>query len=907
MEKNSLVVEEIELEPNTLPKELTIAIFQLKSPFWDEFTKSIDPTDSGNILIQDEENLKIYEERIEKINNILAELEAQNSKRKEKINLIIFPEYSYPPELIEETRQFANRNQIILIGGYYTRDERASACFVLLPEGWAQSSSYKINKNSTSTLDKDFLDTQTEKKLLKINWKPNGGTEIGCIQIFICKDFLCYTGIEQVRQNPKCIYLTKPGIIVVPMCSPKTKHFIDEAERLLREPSEECARKNIITILCNCTDTKERLESSSAIAGGSRIITLLDEIIEERNSVLEKGLEGFLLAKVNPFAPILKPTTKCSGPNAVLQKLSKIRIDQKCKFVYETKENMGIIINPFMFKEINLKKVYAFISLKDYGKFKENIKNLTKDLSEQSIGVYGIWGYHDLLVESYEYTSSIELIKQNIQIRLWPLLRSDFFLKDLSIGIAKVKHSLKVRNEEMFTEKNYGIQKYLQKHCTLDYNPELKKFLHTIVIGRDLSFRIIDHYIQENICIPTKYGLSDITDEEKESGKMEFLVLIQVEKKDNKAIETKEQLFQRNALNDFIQDTRIRTIEVLESSGEALVNANYLFHIVGDLTDLREIVLDEILANKYPDILCKTQVILPSEKLLENYFPALNEPQNDDANEEKLNALIVEYLKLLTWESPVFDVLTLKRVDCNISKILFRTFDIFRELNERHYKRELSEANNEVLKYIFSISSIIEKFEAEKLDDNAINDFHIQSSPFLNKLGKRVEKCIKEPAKRIIKELGITNEEFNEIINKAAIAKSPQISSRFNFQKLEIGPSLLSLNLLIKLLYDDPEWQSKFIKQYQNKVGAILNTQDFDRKCYYLKTIGENYKKYFEILDKHDPELTKDYLAKFSNLRNFASHDVDIVDFDKKDILIMPKIILEVCKHCLEIHDDLFR
>jgi hypothetical protein len=65
--KNGLVIEEIELAPNTLPKELTIAFFQLKSPFFDEFTKDIDPTDSVNILNQTEENLKIYKERSEKI------------------------------------------------------------------------------------------------------------------------------------------------------------------------------------------------------------------------------------------------------------------------------------------------------------------------------------------------------------------------------------------------------------------------------------------------------------------------------------------------------------------------------------------------------------------------------------------------------------------------------------------------------------------------------------------------------------------------------------------------------------------------------------------------------------------------------------------------------------------------
>jgi hypothetical protein len=695
------------------------------------------------------------------------------------------------------------------------------------------------------------------------------------------------------------------------MCSPKTKHFIDEAERLLREPSDECNRKNIISILCNCTDTKERLESSSAIAGGSRIITLLDETLEERDSVLEKGLEGFLLAKVNPFAPILKPTAKCYGPNAVLQKLSKIRIDQNCDFIYETKENTGVIINPFMFKEIDLKKVYALVSLKDYGKFKENIKILPKELLEQSIGVHGIWGYHDLLIESNEYTYSKELIKQNIQIRLWPLLEPDSLQKNLPIGIAMVKYALKARDEELnvekYREKNTRIQKYLQKRCPTKRDSELKKFLHCIAIGRDFNFKTIDQYIEQDICIPTKYSLSDITDDEKRNGAMEFLVLIQVEKRDDRDNRTKEQLFEQNALNDFIHDNRIRTIEVLESSGEALVNANYLFHIVGDLNVLREIVIDKVLANKYSDIVCKTQLILPSEKLLENNFPALNEAQNHEASEVKLNTLIMEYHKLLAWEGSISDVLAIKRIDCSISSVLFRTFDVFRELNEKHYKKELPEANNEILKYVFSISSLIEKFEAKTLDDNAISDFHTQSSPFLNTLGKRVEKCIKEPSKRVIKELDITNEEFNEIINKAAIAKSPQILSRFNYPKIEIGTSLLSLNLLIKLLYEDSEWKSKFIKSYQNKGAPTSNTQDINRKCEYLEEIGENFKKYFEILDKHDPELTKEYLTKFSNLRNFASHDADIANFDTKDILIMPKIILEVCKHCLEINDDLSR
>ena len=92
-----MYIEEIKLRNNTLPKELIFAIFQIKSPFFDELGKSIDLNDLSLILNTNEEN---YQRRLEQFKIIFQEVDRINEKRIEKINLLLFPEYSFPPNLL---------------------------------------------------------------------------------------------------------------------------------------------------------------------------------------------------------------------------------------------------------------------------------------------------------------------------------------------------------------------------------------------------------------------------------------------------------------------------------------------------------------------------------------------------------------------------------------------------------------------------------------------------------------------------------------------------------------------------------------------------------------------------------------------------------------------------------------
>ena len=64
---------------------------------------------------------------------------------------------------------------------------------------------------------------------------------------------------------------------------------------------------------------------------------------------------------------------------------------------------------------------------------------MPKEFLDSSIGVNGIWGYHDLLVESYEH--NLELVKENINIRLWPLIENDIFNNKKTIGIVYVNNN----------------------------------------------------------------------------------------------------------------------------------------------------------------------------------------------------------------------------------------------------------------------------------------------------------------------------------------------------------------------------------------------------------------------------------------------------------------------------------
>jgi len=905
-------IEKIELQNNILPKELIFAIFQIKSPFFDEYGKNIDLSDLSLVLNTNQEN---YQCRTDQFKTIFRELGKINEKRKEneKINFLVFPEYSFPPEFIDEAKKFVNQNQIIIIGNYYNRIEKASTSFVLIPEGWSTNTLYQAHKNSISKYEKDFLVSPTEEKILKIIWKPNLDSDYSYIQILTCKDFLCYTGFAGREENKGIIDNTKSGIILVPMCTPKIEPFINEALSLLREcPGKSCNNVNITSILCNCTDL-DKNQHEPGIVGGTRIISLIDENFSEVNdntSVIERGTEGLLLAKINPSCNYSRLSLYTKDPNAVQLFTYKIRFDRDFNFVLEyPKVHNKVFINPHIFySELGIKKIYAFLVMNDYANFYNCSKLMPKEFLDSSIGVNGIWGYHDILIESYEH--NLELVKENINIRLWPLISNDNFNNKKMIGIVYVKQPIKFRDIPIDSKLEEGIQEYIRDNCPVESDPKLKKFLRSIAVGRNYNINQIDEDIircqEQHICIYSKCDLSDRTDEEIREKIPEFLVLIQVQKINEIFTETEEELFEQELLKKLILDGRIRTIEQLGYLGGALLKAQYLIHIVSDMEGLKDVVLNIIINHKSKTIRCKTQLILTHQKILENNLPILSEKQIPDQKEKKLNNLIFKYIDLLNRRGrSYFDVLTLKRIEISDAMLLKRTNDVYIDLNEL-YENEFPQGKDAVLDYIFHLSQLLEKFSSNSVSEKDIKKFREGTKIFFADLGQKVETNIRDQFNEMLTMVTISPKQICEIINIAAVAKAPNFSRPIEYPKIQSGTTIRPLILLNELMAD-----SKGFKKFQDEcLKRNPNfTQDKIKENYKIATrINEISQDYVKKLSKHDQSVLNDYTAIFIGLRNFASHPYDPNDtsnFDKKNIPHIPKIVFEVCKHNLTVRSQL--
>ena len=158
------------------------------------------------------------------------------------------------------------------------------------------------------------------------------------------------------------------------MCTPKIEPFVNQALSLLREcPGKSSNSANIISILCNCTDL-EKSPHEPGIVGGTRIISLIDENSDEKNdntTIIERGTEGLLLAKISPNCNYSKLSRYTSDPNSIQLFTYKIRLDSDFNFVHEyPKIHNKVFINPHIFyNELGIKKIYAFLVMNDYAIF----------------------------------------------------------------------------------------------------------------------------------------------------------------------------------------------------------------------------------------------------------------------------------------------------------------------------------------------------------------------------------------------------------------------------------------------------------------------------------------------------------------------------------------------------------
>lgn len=865
------LIENIYIKDGYLKEALTIGAFQIKSPFYDELTVVGVVERIFEVTSQTRDN---YLKRTNKLKKILKQIEKLNEERNTKINIIVFPEYCFPPEMVNSIKDFTNKTKIIVVGNYYNKKERASISFVCLPKGWSEHELYESKKITISDYDKDVLGevSQNERKILKFWWRPEDKKIQGYVQILTCKDFLYFTSIAGIKNYPDCIDIDHAGIIIIPMSTPEIALFENKASSIIREVELDTGAKSIVSVLCNGTDLLHH-QTGAGICGQTQFVSPLD-LKRYEKIILPKGFESCLLAQINPFKAIVKPTPIVKGPNAVVYSIIKYRIDNESNLIPEDLPkgvHTGVIINPYIFQYLGLKKIYALMVVNDYCKLKETLSNIPIEYLNTAIGIHGIYGYHDILIQSYEQVREDEA-KKCLELRLWPLIQEEKFFAPNFFGYSIVQIPIKVHGIRL--DKIKPIDKV---YCSIFYDK--KDYFRKIVGGEEVSPQELDKLIEMQICLKTPYDLSDITEKEINENKLEFLILIEVIGTDEyTSTQDIKQIFKKELLDNIIDDDRIRTIEQIHSSGEALVRANFLLHIVGTVDELNEILIGKILGNSSTKFKCKTQVILPAEKILKNKFPILLENFVDPFTEKHVIELMDDcknYMEKNCFINPF----AINMIDPDNREKILDTYRLFEEARSKYYLKDMNFNKKDMFEFTYALCDLLSKKKVQNEDDKIFIDtyknFIDTSTRFIVTVARKIEDSLKSVFKRIIENNNISNEDFNELLNLVIKAKSGK-DGNFKYPLVEIGTTQFALRMSDGII-NDKKSVEKFreilrltYSDASNKDEIITQKEDLAKKIY------RDLVFYFGQTSEDTMKITIMNLDGFSKLRNMIAHEKPI-------------------------------
>ena len=365
----------VDLKEGLLDRKVNIALVQLESPFYDELSGFIDEKNKRRLFQWHE-----IESRKKKIISVLENIKVITDP-KTFPDIIVFPEYSIPFQILPEIEEFSKDYKIIIAGSDQIRDpqnkrHRKNVCPVIIQN----MDTFFIEKNSLSEEEIGIIEEGAiEESTLEFHWRTTNQEEL-CLQIFICRDFL---------DNNCMLDKNRKGCIVVPMCSKSMKEFVGHQYTDVRYGK--------FVLFCNATTLNHKepiMVGSSAVYGAGKERDEKDAIIS-----LDESLEGVIFVKLDIEHPgLTKPTTIPSTKPVEFSKAYKITEDYGLKpFIIEKPAKKVSIINPDFFDK-NLKLLrFFFLKAIGYGEFKRNIKRL----SSPKFDAFGVLGDYDTVSMSF--------------------------------------------------------------------------------------------------------------------------------------------------------------------------------------------------------------------------------------------------------------------------------------------------------------------------------------------------------------------------------------------------------------------------------------------------------------------------------------------------------------------------
>ncbi len=227
-----------EIEISITKSRLRIAVAQLTGPSQDSIIPILE--DNGHVSLHWDAR-KYPENRMKSAFSLLDYIRRES----EPVDIVIFPEYSFPcTQAISRFQDYARDSGIVIIGGADAiRTQGAgyleNRCPLILPNGDV----YWIVKQYPSQWEYQYFQSPTSTNRYRFIWQANGRKY--WFAIYVCLDFL-----EVAIKDLHLYDIQGPGIYFVPMSSPVIADFYLTAAVLLRMPGGSAS------VLCSSVGDK---------------------------------------------------------------------------------------------------------------------------------------------------------------------------------------------------------------------------------------------------------------------------------------------------------------------------------------------------------------------------------------------------------------------------------------------------------------------------------------------------------------------------------------------------------------------------------------------------------------------------------------------------------------------------
>lgn len=722
-----IIPEDIELPRGLMGKEVNICLLQLKSPFFDELS----PTKIGHQKVfgweihqdNNQEQTKTTQ-RITRVQNIV---ESVSNKKlfPGRIDIIVFPEYSLGIDCLSILQEFSKTRKTIVIAGYYNHETRKSSVMISVPNG-DNINVYHQEKLTISKGESDFVEhSDSDSIYYRFKWinEINGVETEFYFQVFICLDFLSYS-LDLISKET-------PGLIIVPMNSRKIEEFYGLSSYIIRSNK---GLKSLAVALCNGTDILH--QNGLNICG-------LTQIVGPSNSPLafvNQYVEGGILSTINLATAIVNPT-RISEESHVVSSQVKFIIEHDGKVLTKNKtDEKYLLVNPnVLIKDLGLHKIYTLFVADNYYSFRTHlIENCFP------IQCNGIFGAYDLLMQAYEESWDY------FELRLMYYLEDQYeqIVKERTPEYYEITDVIKFRGEilatitstEYVTIDTYnGIHAYLADHL---------EHIRRIMLNEEVPANIMKDLLKRKV-IREVVSKSDISPNEKQAGMEEYLLLVFLLPRINTDERMVVSTFQNEVLEKLLIDSRIRTIEFCKdggSNGAKTCKGTYIFHVVGRLDDLKEIIINKIHKLLFVHkIKCGTRVIPAAEKISDDQYEALSETIIGQKNQKT----ILKVIKSLSAYPQPFCIKKLPFNTINdISFFVDKYGDHIEKAEKANRKNCCSpttkghldvkkEFELNMYKFVHYICTTIRL--DEPLGANVYNSFRVYCGPVYSDLGAKIE------------------------------------------------------------------------------------------------------------------------------------------------------------------------